>query len=110
MSSLFGAGRPLTLRRMFTLVGLTLAWCALWGSFSVANVLSGVVVSMVALVVGVGGSGRGRIRLGPLLHFTAVVAVDMVASTAAVTREVLTPTDHTDEGILVSNALKQSVR
>lgn len=98
--SALAAGDLLTLRRVLTATGLTLAWCALWGSFSVADVLSGAAVSVLALVVGVGGSGRGGIRLGSLLRFTALVAADMVASTVAVMREVLTPTDHTEEGII----------
>lgn len=90
----------LSVRRALTLAGLTLAWCALWGSLSVANVLSGVAVGVAALTVGVGASGRGGVRLGPLLRFTWLVAIDLVVSTATVAREVLTPTDRTDEGIV----------
>ena len=89
-----------SVRRLVTVVGLTLAWCALWGTISVANVASGVAVSLVALLLGVGGSGRGGIRIVPLAHFTWLVAVDLVGSTITVVREVLTPTDHTEEGII----------
>ncbi len=89
-----------SVRRLLTVVGLTLAWCALWGSISVANVASGLAVSFVALLLGVGGSGRGGVRIVPLLQFTWLVAVDLVGSTITVVREVLTPTDHTEEGII----------
>ncbi len=96
-------GRPvraLGLRRTFTAVGLVVAWCALWGSFSPANVLSGLLVASVALAVGVVGSGRGGVRIVPLARFAWLVVVDLVVSTATVVREVLTPTDHTEEGII----------
>ncbi len=93
--------RSLTsVRRIVTIAALVLAWCALWGSFSAANVASGVLVGIVVLLVGAGGSGRGGIRLVPLMRFVGLVAVDMVTSTATVIREVLTPTDHTEEGIV----------
>ena len=92
--------RRLTVRRTITIVGLTFAWCALWGSFSAANVLSGVAVSLLALLVGVGGSSPGGIRIGPLLQFAGLVGIDMVASTVSVIREVLTPTDYTEEGVI----------
>jgi multicomponent Na+:H+ antiporter subunit E len=72
----------------------------LWGSISLANVLGGVLVGLVALTVGVGASGRGGVRLGPLLRFVWLVTVDLVVSTITVVREVLTPTDRTDEGII----------
>lgn len=89
-----------TPRRLLTVVGLTLAWCALWGEISWANVLSGAIVGSVALSVGVGGSGRGGVRIGALMRLVAAVSVDLVVSTFTVAREVLTPTDHTAEGII----------
>lgn len=89
-----------TVRRLLTIGGLTLAWCALWGGVSVANVASGVAVSALALLLGAGGSGRGGIRPVALAKFTWLVAVDLVGSTVTVVREVLTPTDHTEEGII----------
>ena len=92
--------RTFTLRRAFQVAGLVLAWCALWGSLSAANVLTGVVVGVVALTVGMGESRLGGIQFLPLMRFTWLVWVDLIASTATVVREVLTPTDHTDEGII----------
>ena len=72
----------------------------MWGSFTVANVLSGVAVAVVALAFGFGGSGRGTVKPLPLLKFSALVSLDMVTSTLSVMREVLTPTDYTDEAII----------
>ena len=93
--------RSLTsIRRLVTLAGLVLAWCALWGGFSAANVASGVVVGVVGLLFGAGGTGRGGIRPWPLLRLVVLVLVDMVTSTITVMREVLTPTDYTEEGIV----------
>lgn len=87
-------------RRSLTVAGLVLAWCALWSSFSAANVLSGLAASLVAMSVGLGGSGRGGVRIVPLAQFLWLAAVDLAVSTATVVREVLTPTDHTEEGII----------
>jgi multicomponent Na+:H+ antiporter subunit E len=93
-------GGLFTLRRVLTVAGLVLAWCALWGAFSAANVLSGLAASLVAMGVGLGGSGRGGVRVVPLAQFCWLVAVDLAVSTATVVHEVLTPTDYTEEGII----------
>lgn len=89
-----------TVRRLITLTGLTAAWCALWGSASAANVLSGIAIAVIALLFGSSaGLGRG-IRLVPLLHLIWLVLIDMIGSTVTVVNEVLTPTDYTDEAII----------
>lgn len=90
----------LAFRRSLTVAGLVFAWCALWGSFSVANVLSGLVVSLAALATGIGGTGRGNVRIIPLARFFWLVTIDLVVSTAMVIFEVLTPVDHTQECII----------
>ena len=92
--------RRITLRRVVTLAALVFAWCALWGEVSPANLLSGVVVALGVLAAGVGTAGRGRVRLGPLASFGGLVAVDLVKSTFSVAKEILTPTDRTDEAIV----------
>jgi len=91
--------RDITFRRVVSVVALTAAWCALWGAFSVANLVSGFAVSVVASTLG-NPPQRGGVRLGPLLRLIWLVAVDLVVSTAVVAREVLTPTDFTDEAIV----------
>jgi multicomponent Na+:H+ antiporter subunit E len=88
-----------TRRRVVTIVALTAAWCALWGSASAANLVSGVVVAAVASTLG-RPSRTGGIRIVPLVKLIWLVAVDLVVSTAVVVREVLTATDFTDEAII----------
>ena len=97
MSTVLGA---ITIRRVAAVAGLVMAWCALWGAVSVANVVSGLVVGSTAMLVGVGGTGRGGVRLGPLLRFGWLVSLDTVVSTLSVFREVVTPTDYTEEAII----------
>ena len=82
----------ISVRWGISVVALTAAWCALWGSPSVANILSGVVVSTAAMTVGM-RSGPGGVRIVPLLKLLWLVSVDLVVSTGVVVREVLTPTD-----------------
>lgn len=89
-----------TARWLFTVIGLVAVWCALWGGVSVANVLSGTALAVVVLGAGAGTSSRGGVRIVPLSKFVGLVAVDLVLSTANVVREVLTPTDYTDESII----------
>ena len=90
-------GPRFTVRRVALMIALTAAWCGLWGELSLANVLGGLVLTFVATTPLVMTTLGRPIRLGALVRLIAVVAVDLVQSTAAVVREVLTPTDHTDE-------------
>jgi multicomponent Na+:H+ antiporter subunit E len=87
-----------TLRRLCIVAALTCAWCALWGSPSVANVLSGVAVSLLASYAG--GNSRNSVRFVPFVRLLWLVFVDLVVSTGVVVREVLTPNDYTDEAIV----------
>jgi multicomponent Na+:H+ antiporter subunit E len=93
-----------TVRRLVTVAGLVFAWCALWGTISVANVASGIVVSLLVLLSGVGTSGRGGIRVGPLLRLLLIVLIDLVKSSFTVAWEILTPTDYTEEAIIAVEA------
>lgn len=92
--------RSITTRRVVTIVALTLAWCGLWQELSVANVISGLVVSSASLALGIGTPGVGRICVRPLLHLLGTVAVDLVVSTVHVAREIATPADSTEESIV----------
>ena len=91
--------RWFTLRRLATLVALTAAWCALWGSPSAANILSGLLVASVASTLG-RPPRAGGVRVVPLMGLVWLVMVDLVVSTLVVVREVLTRTDFTDEAII----------
>jgi multicomponent Na+:H+ antiporter subunit E len=90
----------LTLRRLATLALLVIAWCALWGSVSVANVLSGTLIAVAATLFSGVDRNAGGLRIVPLLHFVWLVVVDLVVSTVQVAWEILTPTDYTDEAII----------
>lgn len=91
--------RWFTFRRVASIVALTFAWCALWGSLSAANLLSGVAISTVATTLG-NPPRSGGVRIVPLVQLVWLVLVDLAVSTAVVVREVLTPTDYTDEAII----------
>ena len=81
MNRIFG---PFSRRRLLSTVMLALAWCALWGSISVANAASGLVVGFLASARLVGTDGTGGIRVKPLLHFGALVAIDLARSSVSV--------------------------
>lgn len=87
-------------RRVLAIALLTGAWCALWADASIANLLSGAAIAVAITSLGIGTGVRGTIRPGPLAHFCWLVLLDLVASTVSVAREVLTPIDHTREGII----------
>ena len=87
-------------RRVVTLALLVAAWCALWGSVSVANVLAGALAAVTVTIVAGIQPGHGRVRVVPALQFVWLVAIDLVVSTVNVAWEILTPTDHSDEAII----------
>jgi multicomponent Na+:H+ antiporter subunit E len=89
-----------SIRRVLTVAALVFVWCALWGEASVANLASGLLVAVAIVASGVGTGSPGSIRVGPLLRFAGLVAIDLASSTVSVAREVLTPTDRTDEAII----------
>ncbi len=87
-------------RRIVLVAILAASWSALWGDLSWANALAGLAVGLAVVATGMCPPGRGSLRIGPLVRFTALVARDLVVSTIQVAREILTPTDHTDEAII----------
>lgn len=92
--------RPAPTRRIVTAAALTLIWCGLWGSVSVANAASGLVLSVVVLAAGGAVANPGGIRILPLLRFAWRVVVDLARSTVDVAVEIVTPTDRTEEAII----------
>lgn len=89
-----------SVRKLLTMVGLVAAWCALWGSVTAANLLSGTALAALILALDVGTPARGGVRPIPLLTFGGLVLVDLVLSTLNVAKEILTPTDYTEESIV----------
>ena len=93
--------RPrIRIRHVLTGLLLIAAWCALWGSFSIANLASGSVIAALVLGTGIGSECRGGVRLGPLLRLGGVVFVDLVRSTASVAGSVFSPDNRVDEAII----------
>jgi len=75
------------------LVWLVLVWNLLWGTWSWANLLSGVVLALAVTVLlplppVVGGT---RVRPGPFLAFLGVFVVDLVTSAAQVAWQTVRP-------------------
>lgn len=91
---------PRTPRRAVTTAGLVMVWCGLWGSVSVANLASGVALSVVVLAADRGPTARHAIRFRPLLRFAWLVFVDLARSTINVAIEIATPNDGTEEVIV----------
>ncbi len=87
-------------RRLAVMAGLTVAWCALWGNVSVANIASGLIVSGVASNGFFSTPHRGPIRVGAAIRLFGLIAWDLITSTAYVAREILTPTDYTEEQLV----------
>jgi len=79
----------------------TTAWVALWGDVSWANVIVGVVLSVGTLI------GQKRNRSNTLVvepvafcRLLFAVLVDLGRSTVSVAKEVITPTDYTEEAVI----------
>ena len=87
-------------RSTVVVVALVAAWCALWESVSFANVLSGLVVSVPAVIFAGSHTNGPSIRLVPAVKLIWLVAFDLVKSTFLVVWEILTPIDYTDETII----------
>lgn len=88
------------IRHVLTGLLLVAAWCALWGSFSVANIASGVVLATLVLGAGIGSECRGGVRLRPLVQLAGLVFVDLIRSTASVAGSVFSPDARVDEAII----------
>lgn len=89
------------------LIWLVIVWILLWGEFSIANVLSGLVVSILIVI----GSGIGspsktepdeRARVSPihLVLFAFFVLVKLIQSNLALARVVMTPGNRIRSGVL----------
>ncbi len=94
------------LRRLVTTRGLTMTivltavWCGLWQEISVANVAAGAGLAIAVMATGVGTPTVGSIRVRPLVRLLWIVFVDLITSTIDVAKEIITPTDTTDEAII----------
>lgn len=89
------AGTPGRLRaaQWPMVLGLTLLWLMLWGRFTVANVLTGVLVGVVVCVVFPLPPIETRVRPRPfgIVRFAARFTVDMAVSSRRMAGYILTP-------------------
>ncbi|QGG96120.1 Na+/H+ antiporter subunit E [Actinomarinicola tropica] len=89
--------------RRLAVVGLmTFIWVGLWGDVSVANVLSGIVVSLVALAITPIDHPpiRGALRPLPALGYAGYYVRQLLVANAVVAWEVVTPHNRDNEGII----------
>jgi multicomponent Na+:H+ antiporter subunit E len=83
---------------------LTALWLLAWGEVSVANVLSGVVVSAgLLLAMPPSASRSGPVRLHPIAvaQLLGYIGVQLLTSNAVMVREVLRPRPTPRHGVLV---------
>lgn len=87
------------MKRALSILGLTVLWLVLWRDVSVANVVSG---SVVAVVVssGIPRTAEHRVRPLALLRFAGYFAVQLVRANIVLAREVLTPQNQIETGII----------
>lgn len=86
---------------------LVLLWILLWGNVSIANLVSGVVVSSL-IVIGSGPerigstSSQDRARISPwhFVMFLGFVAVQLVRSNAVLAREILSTKSRINLGVI----------
>lgn len=90
------------IRRVAVIAVMTAIWVALWGDVSVANLLSGVVVSVAALAITPIDHPpvRGALRLVPALGYLAYYVRQLLVANAVVAWEVVTPHNRDNEGII----------
>jgi multicomponent Na+:H+ antiporter subunit E len=108
-----GRLRSTVVRHVGRLVFLTTIWVLLWGSLSVANVLSGVAVALVLLAVSPLAGSRSQngahrapagvvvgSRLLGWLRLLARIVGQLIVSNAVIAREIVTPGSRIRTGIV----------
>lgn len=94
MSTAFGP------RRLLHVALLILAWCGLWQEISLPNVIMGALIGFLVTWDGVGPPAVGGVNPVALMQFTGLVLIDLVRSTVSVAKEIITPSDNTEEAIV----------
>jgi multicomponent Na+:H+ antiporter subunit E len=89
------------IRKIAAIAGLTLIWIALWGDLSWANVASGVVVSvLLVLLFPAGGDARHQVRPIRALRYGAFFAGQLLVATWQVVLAAVAPAGRVAPGIL----------
>ena len=87
----------------FFVAVLVALWLLLWGSLTVANVLSGLAVAAIVVVIlpdSVAGDRRPSFRPVAAARLFARIIVDFVGANLVVAREIVTPTSAVNTGVI----------
>lgn len=87
------------MKRALAIVGLTTLWIVLWRDISAANLLSGLVIAAVASS-GIPISAEHRVRPLALARFAGYFAVQLLEANIVLAREVVTPQNQIETGII----------
>lgn len=99
-------GGRIPVRVPVLLVWFVVLWESLWGRFTLANLISGVVVSLLLVLIvrlpdaSLRSYGVRRIRPLRALWFLVHLAVKVVQANLVLAREIVTPGDTTRPGII----------
>ena len=90
------------MKRYLLALWLVVAWVAMWGRLSVANVASGVLVALGLLALLPPGGSQPHYVFRPvaIVRFVAYFLRQLVVATAALTREIVTPRDRIRTGVI----------
>lgn len=89
--------------KLVTIAWLTIVWTALWGSPTPANIGAGVVVALVVVrLFPASSTTRAAPVFRPLAvaYFAGWFVVKLVEANIVMVREVLTPTDYSNPGVV----------
>lgn len=86
--------------RVVTIVWLIVLWLLLWRDASVANVVSGLLLAVVVTARTRIGPSQHRLRPLALVRFVGYFAWKLVEANFVLAREVLTPGNGTNTGII----------
>ena len=92
------------------MLGLAVAWVALWGDVSPANVLWGLVIAAVLTWFAPIGAARAPFRLVGFVQLTAYMMKNLVTSSADVLRTVIRPTPERVSDAIINVRLRTQSR
>jgi len=90
------------MKRYLLALWLVVAWVAMWGRLSVANVVSGVLVAfgLLALLPPGGSRAHSVFRPVAVVRFVAYLVRQLVLANVALTREIVSPRDRIRTGVI----------
>jgi multicomponent Na+:H+ antiporter subunit E len=104
------------MRRLGRIAFLTSIWVLLWGRISIANVASGIVLSMILLVLypppRTGARAKERFVLRPLptIHLAGYILVQILVSNVQISKRILTPRSRLQSGVVTYEPQTDSKR